>query len=120
MLFYKKGVRLDKDKVCFIFLDRRSYAEIADEHGIDTEQVYDIKYRNTYRNYTKDLGKAPKIPFYSKRKEPLNDKEIRSIFLDSRAKHVIARLFQVSEKTVTSIKNGNKGSKFTDDIRSKI
>lgn len=112
--------RLERNKVCFIYLDNRSYATIADAHGIDTEAVYDIKYRNTYRFYTQGLGKAPKISFYSKRKEKLTDKEIRTIFLDSRASHVIARLFQVSENTVRNIKNGTKGSKYTKVIKVRI
>ncbi len=122
MSFYKyaNSMKLDRDKVSFIFLDRRSYAEIADAHGIATEQVYDIKYRNIYRGYTDCLGPPPKISFYSKRKEKLTDKEVRSIFLDSRARHVIARLFQISENTVRNIKNGTKGSKYTKVLKVRI
>jgi DNA-binding CsgD family transcriptional regulator len=120
-MFYKeKGLRLERNKVCFIYLDNRSYAEIANAHGIDTELVYDIKYRNTYRFYTKGLGKPPRVSFYSKRKERLTDKEIRSIFLDSRAGHVIARVFKVSENTVTNIKNGSKGSQYTQDLKVRL
>jgi transposase len=94
--------KLTDEIVLAIYHSPDSHANIAQSYGIGLSTVKNIRYGNTWAHLTRPTG-APK-PKRSRAK--LTEDVVLAIYRSTDLQPVIARNFEVSQATVSNIKNG--------------